>query len=116
MCFSFAVRDDGRHIVRLAVAGVGQTGQRQLVDGRVQRTTVVDDRAAGAGKSLVAHTVRAVGGRGGPQTVSADDRAAVHRQLADGVGQQYDRRAVLGAAAAGRVHRHHHDGGAHLHR
>lgn len=115
-CFSFVVRDDGWHIVRLAVAGVGQAGQRQPVDGRVQRTTVVDDRAAGAGKPAVADTVRAAGGRGGPQTVPADDRPSVHSQLADGVGEQDDRRAVLGAAAAGRVHRHHHHGGAHLHR
>lgn len=76
----------------------------------------MDGRAAGAGQPAVAHTVRAAGGRAGPETVSADDRAAVHRQLADGAVQQYDRRAVLGAAAAGRVHGHHHHGGAHIHR
>lgn len=116
MCFSIAVRDDGRHVDGLAVAGVGQTGQRQPEDGRDQRAAVLDDRVAGAGQPAVADPVRAAGGRAGPETVSAAHRAAVHRQLADGAVQRHGGRAVLGAAAAGRVHRHHHHRGAHIHR
>jgi len=76
----------------------------------------VDDRHAGAGQPAVANTVRSARGRGGPETVSAAHGAPLHRQLADGVVQRHDRRAVLGAAATGRVHRHHHHGGANLHR
>jgi len=100
----------------LAVAGAGQTGQRRADDGRHQRTTVVDDRHAGAGQPAVADTVRGARGRGGPETVFAAHGALIHRQLADGVVQRHDRRAVLGKVATGRVHRHHHHGGANLHR
>lgn len=76
----------------------------------------MDDRHAGTGQPAVADTVRGAGGRGGPETVPAHDRPAVRNQLADGVEQQDGRRAVLGAVAAGRVHRHSHHGGAHIHR
>lgn len=113
---SVAICDDGRHVVGLAVAGAGQDVQRRADDGRHQRTTVVDDSHAGAGQPAVADTFRAARRRSRPETVSVAHRATVHRQLADGAVQRHDRRAVLGAAAAGRVHRHHHHSGADLHR
>lgn len=114
--FSVAVGDDGWHVVGLAVTGVGQAVQRRADDGRHQRTTVMDDRHAGTGQPVVADTVRAARGQGGPETVSAAHRAPLHRQLAHGAVEQHDRRAVLGAAPTGRVHRHHNHRGAHLHR
>lgn len=114
--FSVAVGNDGRHVFGLAVTGAGQAVQRRADDGRHQRTTVVDDRHAGAGQPAVADTVRGARGRGGTETVSAAHGTPIHRQLADGAVQRHDRRALLGAAAAGRVHRNHHHGGANLHR
>jgi len=114
--FSVAVGNDGWYVVGLAVASAGQAIQRWADDGRHQRTTVVDDCNAGAGKPVVPDTIRGACGRGWPETVSATHRAPIHRQLADGVMQRHDRRAVLGAASAGRVHRHHHYGSANLHR
>jgi len=114
--FSVAVGNDGRHFVGLAVASAGQAVQRRADDGRHQRTTVVDDRHAGAGQPAVADTVWGARGRGGPKTVSAAHRAAIHHQLADGAVQRHDRRAVLGATAAGRLYRHHHHSGANLYR
>jgi len=114
--FSVAVGNDGRHVVGLAVTGAGQAVQRWADDGRHQRTTVVDDRHAGAGQPAVADTVRGARGRGGTETVSVAHGTPIHRQLADGAVQRHDRRAVLGETAAGRLHRNHHHCGANLHR
>jgi len=114
--FSVAVGNDGRHVVGLAVTGAGQAVQRRADDGRHQRTTVVDDRHAGTGQPAFADTIRGARGRGGTETVSAAHGTPIHRQLADGAVQRHDQRAVLGAAAAGCVHRNHHHGGANLHR